>query len=194
VPKRSSRLAIVLDRGRPGRDQWFAGGTFDAMVASPLMNMITRTTIAAFAACSFITANAEASVPVVAATARSATGAPITLKAHPGTGEDAVARQLMAPELAAARNFGEAPLVLISSAQLGATRDSQALFVQIQSARECGSAGCDTVSFRKINGTWVRILDTVSGAIRVAPTAHRGMQDLIVQETRRLVWDGTRYG
>jgi hypothetical protein len=158
------------------------------------MNTFTRTTLAAVAVCSMIAGTAVASVPAAPMNGNSAIGAPIVLKAHPGTPEDAVARQLMAPDLAKARNSGETPLVLVSQARLGAAHDGNALFVQIQSARECGSAGCDTVSFREINGNWVRILDTVSGAIRVAPTTHRGMQDLIVQDTRRLVWDGTRYG
>jgi len=88
---------------------------------------------------------------------------------------------------------GETPSVLVATAKLGNARDSNVLFVQIQSPRDCGSAGCDTASFRHTNGKWVKILDTVSGTIRVASTRHRGMPDLIVQDTDRRVWDGEKY-
>ena len=99
----------------------------------------------------------------------------------------------MARELAKSDEFGETPKVLVATARLGKTRDSDVLFVQIQSPRDCGSAGCDTVSFRFTNGRWVGILDTVSGTIRVAATQHRGMRDLIVQDADRRIWDGEKY-
>jgi hypothetical protein len=99
----------------------------------------------------------------------------------------------MARELAKSGESGETPKVLVATARLGKTRDSDVLFVQIQSPRDCGSAGCDTVSFRHTNGRWVGILDTVSGTIRVAATQHRGMRDLIVQDTDRRIWDGEKY-
>jgi len=118
---------------------------------------------------------------------------PIVPRERPGTPEDTVARQLMAMELAKAAQSGEKPLVLVSSARLGNTASSHVLFVQIQSARECGSAGCDTVSFRHVNGKWVRIMDTVSGPIRIATTQNKGMRDLIVGHSTKLVWNGTKY-
>ena len=125
--------------------------------------------------------------------ARAISGVPIVLRAQPGTQADRIARQLMAPQLLKASPFGETPLVLVATARLGNSGDSDVLFVQIQSTRDCGSAGCDTVSFRHTKGRWVRILDTVSGTIRVASTRHRGMRDLIVQDTDRRIWDGEKY-
>ena len=117
----------------------------------------------------------------------------IASKSQPGTQADVLARQLLAHELADAHRFGETPLVLVASAQLGAAHDGDVLFAQIQSPRECGSAGCSIASFRKAKGKWARILDTVGGTIRVAQTHHLGMPDLIVQDTNRLVWNGQKY-
>jgi hypothetical protein len=125
--------------------------------------------------------------------AKAIPGAPVVLRAQPGTEADRIARQLMARELARSSQSGEAPGVLVATARLGKSHDSAVLFVQIQSSRDCGSAGCDTASFRHTNGKWIRILDTVSGTIRVASTKHRGMRDLIVQDTDRRVWDGEKY-
>jgi hypothetical protein len=99
----------------------------------------------------------------------------------------------MARELAKSSQSGDAPAVLITTARLGKSHDSDVLFVQIQSPRDCGSAGCDTVSFRYVNSRWIRILDTVSGTVRIAATQHRGMRDLIVQDTDRRIWDGEKY-
>ena len=96
----------------------------------------------------------------------------------------------MVRELAPSRRAGQNPLVLVGTAHLA---NSDVLFVQIQSTGECGSAGCSTVSFKKTNGRWVKILDTVGGTIRVMDSHHRGMPDLIVKESNRFIWNGTRY-
>jgi hypothetical protein len=120
-------------------------------------------------------------------------GSPVLLKPQPGTEADRIARQLMARELVKSGQSGDAPAVLTTTVRLGKSHDSDVLFVQIQSPRDCGSAGCDTVSFRYVNSRWVRILDTVSGTIRIAATQHRGMRDLIVQDTDRRIWDGEKY-
>ena len=125
--------------------------------------------------------------------AKAISGVPIVLKSQVGTPADGIARQLMAREIMKATQVGEMPLVLVATARLGGLRDTDVLFVQLQSSRDCGSAGCDTVSFRHTNGRWVKILDTVSGTIRVAATRHRGMPDLIVQDTDRRIWDGEKY-
>jgi hypothetical protein len=96
----------------------------------------------------------------------------------------------MASELEKSRRPGENPLLLVGTARLG---NSDVLFVQIQSTGDCGSAGCSTLSFKKTKGKWSRILDTVAGTIRVADSSHRGMPDLIVKDTSRLIWDGAKY-
>jgi len=170
------------------------------------MKQIMQTTLGAVSAClllsgaamatPFTSPSASSSRPLPTITnggAKAIPGAPIVLRAQPGTAPDRIARQLMARELAKSGEFGETPRVLVATARLGKTRDSEVLFVQIQSPRDCGSAGCDTVSFRHTNGKWVGILDTVSGTIRVAATQHRGMRDLIVQDTDRRIWDGEKY-
>jgi hypothetical protein len=117
-------------------------------------------------------------------------GAPIELAAQPGSETDKLARQLMAPEIARAHAEGTDPLVLVGMGRLNDA--DELLFVQLQSAGECGSAGCSTVSFRYEGDHWIRIMDTVSGTVRITQTRHRGMPDLIVNGSR-LAWDGTKY-
>ena len=87
----------------------------------------------------------------------------IALKSQPGTQADVLARQLLAHELADAHRFGETPLVLVASAQLGAAHDGDVLFAQIQSPRECGSAGCSIASFGKAKGKWTGVPHSSSG-------------------------------
>ena len=41
-----------------------------------------------------------------------------------------------------------------------------ALFVQLQSASLCGSAGCSTSVYLHRGGDWLKVLDSVSGPIR----------------------------
>jgi hypothetical protein len=125
--------------------------------------------------------------------AKPISGSPVLLKPQPGTAADRIARQLMTRELVKSSQSGDAPAVLTTTVRLGKSHDSDVLFVQIQSPRDCGSAGCDTVSFRYVNSRWIRILDTVSGTIRIATTQHRGMRDLIVQDADRRIWDGEKY-
>ena len=71
-------------------------------------------------------------------------------EAQPGSEADRLARQLMAHEIERARAYGEQPLVLVGTARLGKAHEAGVLFVQVQSASECGSAGCSTVSFRRV--------------------------------------------
>jgi hypothetical protein len=170
------------------------------------MKPIMQTTLGAVSACLLLTSAAMATpfsstnegahqtLPTITnGGAKAIPGTPVVLRAQPGTEADRIARQLMARELARTVQSGETPNVLVSTARLGKSRDSDVLFIQIQSVRDCGSAGCDTVSFRHMNGKWVRILDTVSGTIRVATSRHKGMRDLIVQDMDRRVWDGEKY-
>ncbi len=79
------------------------------------------------------------------------------------------------------------------TARLENCKDDVLLFVQPQSASECGSAGCTTVTFRRPAGGWHRILDTVSGPMQIAEARHRGMPDLIGQDGIHMIWDGSKY-
>jgi len=105
----------------------------------------------------------------------------------------AAGEALMAQDIESARKYGENPLVLIGMARLGNGKDDELLFVQLQSASECGSAGCSTVTFRRSAGGWHRILDTVSGPMQIAEARHRGMPDLIGQDGIHMIWDGSKY-
>jgi hypothetical protein len=169
------------------------------------MKQIMKSTLGALSACLLLTGAAMATpsssspgaqriMPTIPnGGAKPISGVMVVLRSQPGSQADHIARQLMAHQLQRLSQTGERPSVLIATARFGNSRDSDVLFIQIQSQRECGSAGCDTVSFRHTNGKWVKILDTVSGTIRVASTRHRGMPDLIVQDTDRRVWDGQKY-
>jgi hypothetical protein len=118
-------------------------------------------------------------------------GAPVELAVQPGSEADKLARQLMAGEIARARAAtGTNPLVLVGMGRLNEA--DELLFVQLQSPDECGSAGCSTVSFRYEGDQWIRVMDTVTGTVRIAQSRHRRMPDLIVNGNR-LVWDGTKY-
>jgi hypothetical protein len=117
-------------------------------------------------------------------------GAQVELAAQPGSEADKLARQLMAGEIAKAHAEGTDPLVLVGMGRLNDA--NELLFVQLQSPGECGSAGCSTVSFRYEGDRWIRVMDTVSGTVRIAQSRHRNMPDLIVNGSR-LVWDGTKY-
>jgi hypothetical protein len=118
-------------------------------------------------------------------------GASVVLTATPRSEADRLARQLMARELERARAHGEDPLVLVGMGRLNDA--DELLFVQLQSPGECGSAGCSTVSFRYTGDRWIKIMDTVSGTVRITQSRHRGMPDLMVN-SNRLVWDGAKYG
>ena len=118
---------------------------------------------------------------------------PVALTAQPGTQLDASARALMAADLAEAGRSGEKPLLLVGAAKLGSgPTDRQALFVQLQSARECGSAGCSTSVYLWRDGVWKRVLDGVSGKVALASTRTKGMADLVTDKAR-YVWTGTEY-
>ena len=128
-----------------------------------------------------------------AAPAKGASGAPVVLRRQPGSALDAVARTLNADDLAAAARHGEKPLVLIGSASLSSGDANMALFVQVQSASLCGSAGCSTDVYLKRGGHWHKILDSISGPIVLLPTTHGGMKDILVDGSDRWVWKGTTY-
>ena len=117
---------------------------------------------------------------------------PVPLSPQPGTPLDAAARALVADDLADAARNNDKPLVLVGAARLGTASDRPALFVQLQSARECGSAGCNTSVYLWRSGGYQRVLDGVGGQLAVAAAKHRGMADLVT-EGERYVWSGQDY-
>ena len=119
--------------------------------------------------------------------------APVILTQQPGSALDRAARELNADDLASAAKRRETPVVLIGSAPLSARHGETALFVQVQSASLCGSAGCSTSVYLKHGGDWIKVLDSVSGPIKVLPTAAGGMHDLVVGDKDRWVWAGDTY-
>jgi hypothetical protein len=120
--------------------------------------------------------------------------ATVTLSTQPGSALETIASQLSADDLKQSRASGDAPVLLVGSARLAADKSGPAaLFVQVQSAAFCGSAGCSTSVYIKRGGTWTKILDSISGPIKVSPRIHGGMHDLLVHSHDRFVWNGTAY-
>lgn len=120
-------------------------------------------------------------------------GGPVLLTAQPNSPLDATARTLTRYDLEQAAHHGDQPLVLIGSARLDPRSKEAALFVQLQSASLCGSAGCSTSVYLHRGGDWLKVLDSVSGPIRVLPATHGGMHDLMVNDDDRWVWNGRGY-
>ncbi len=118
---------------------------------------------------------------------------PVALRPQPGTPLDATVRELVQDDLAQAAQKGDAPLVLIGETKLGSAKEGPALFVQLQSARECGSAGCNTRVYLQRDSKWVPVLDSVGGTIKVDNARHGGMHDLLVGGDGRWVWNGKKY-
>ena len=117
-------------------------------------------------------------------------GTQVMLQSQPGTPADATARKLVADDLAAARSRGDTPLLLIGTANLGG--DRPALFVQLQSPQECGSAGCSTSVYAFERGGWTRILDGITGRFTVSNKKTKGRADLFA-DNERYVWTGAAY-
>jgi len=119
---------------------------------------------------------------------------PVILTQQPNSALDQAARQLNQGDISAATAKGDRPIVLVGSAPLAASGHGDiALFVQIQSARLCGSAGCSTSIYLGHRDHWTKILDSVSGTISVLPRIHGGMHDLLVGKDDRWAWDGHEY-
>lgn len=119
--------------------------------------------------------------------------APVILSAHPGTQLDIDARKLNSDDLEDAAKHHDHPVVLVGSAPLSSGKNDEALFVQLQSARLCGSAGCTTSVYLRHNDSWNTVLDSVNGDISVLPTRHKGMHDLLVGKNDKWIWDGNEY-
>jgi hypothetical protein len=118
---------------------------------------------------------------------------PVTVTPQPNTEIDSTARSIVADELARALAGGDAPLVLVGQARLGRPKDQPALFIQLQSARECGSAGCSTSVYLRRGNAWAVVLDSVGGVIKVDSVRHGGMRYLLVDGDGRWVWNGSTY-
>lgn len=118
---------------------------------------------------------------------------PVNLRPQPGTALDVAARQLAAKDIGDLQAGDRSVLVLVGSATLASKPGERpALFVQVQSARQCGSAGCSTLVYLWRNGSYVRVLDGVDGPIAVSAHHTLGMADLLADQDR-YVWDGTSY-
>jgi hypothetical protein len=125
--------------------------------------------------------------------AASPTGAVVTLTTQPGSALEATAMQLAGSDLKQSNKAGDPPVLLVGSAELSTHKAPQALFIQVQSADFCGSAGCSTSVYVKHGKTWHKVMDSISGPIKVSPRSHGGMHDLIVHGGDRFVWTGTAY-
>ena len=115
---------------------------------------------------------------------------PVKLAPMPGSALEATAKQVAASDVA---DGGAGALLLLGSQHLGTAGTGPALFVQVQSARACGSAGCSTSVYLPTAGGWTKILDAVSGNVVVQPGAHRGMHDLLIGRNDRWAWNGRTY-
>ena len=120
-------------------------------------------------------------------------GSVVALTTQPGSRLEHDAAALVADDIAAAHKAHEVPVMLVGSARLSTHGGRAALFVQVQSASLCGSAGCSTSVFTEHDRDWTRVLDSVSGPIKVSPATHGGMHDLLVHGTDRWVWNGKTY-
>ncbi len=138
------------------------------------------------------------SLPALAAAAPKATNsqgtaATIALTTQPGSALETTATQLTASDLKQSRSAGDPPVMLVGSARLSVKPGPAALFVQVQSADFCGSAGCSTSAYLKHGDDWTKVLDSISGPIKVSRRSHAGMYDLLVHGKDRWVWNGKAY-
>lgn len=121
------------------------------------------------------------------------TAATVALTTQPGSELETTATRLVSSDLKQSRSAGDPPVMLVGSARLSVTPGPAALFVQVQSADFCGSAGCSTSAYLKHGADWTKVLDSISGPIKVSRRSHHGMYDLLVHGKDRWVWNGTSY-
>jgi hypothetical protein len=131
-----------------------------------------------------------ASAALLLAAASPAPAGPVRLQPMPGTPLEATAKQVATADI---EDGGAGALLLLGSEPLGSAGTGPALFVQVQSPRACGSAGCSTSVYLPTRTGWVKVLDAVSGDVVVEPAQHRGMHDLLVGKNDRWVWNGRAY-
>ncbi len=126
-------------------------------------------------------------------TAAAPTDAVVALTTQPGSALEATAKQLVQGDLKQSASEGDPPVMLVGSARLSTHSAQAALFVQVQSASFCGSAGCSTSVYLKRGAAWKKVLDSISGPIKVSRSSHGGMHDLLVHGKDRFVWTGSSY-
>jgi hypothetical protein len=117
----------------------------------------------------------------------------VTLTTQPGSALEATALKLVGADLKQSSSAGDPPVMLVGSARLSTGHAPAALFVQVQSASFCGSAGCSTSVYLKHGATWTKVMDSISGPIKVSRASHRGMHDLLLHGKDRWVWTGSAY-
>ncbi len=115
---------------------------------------------------------------------------PVKLMPMRGSALEATAKQVAAADV---EDGGPGALLLLGSQHLGSSGIGPALFVQVQSARACGSAGCSTSVYLPGKTGWTKVLDAVSGPVVVEAAEHGGMHDLLVGHDDRWAWNGHAY-
>lgn len=115
---------------------------------------------------------------------------PVVLAPHPLSRLYFTARQVAGQDL---EDGGKGALVLLASQSLGSAGTGPALFVQVQSDRSCGSAGCSVSVYLPNKTGWTKVVDAV-GTIAVQPSVHGGMHDLLIGKGDTWVWNGHVYG
>ncbi|QDH15517.1 hypothetical protein E3E11_06280 [Oecophyllibacter saccharovorans] len=135
----------------------------------------------------------RAKAPAAAPQAPRPAGHPVVLTAHPGSGLEAVARSLSADELKEAARHHDHPIILTASAPLAPGHKNMALFVQLQSAGMCGSAGCATSVFLRHGKKWDNVIDSVNGGMSILPTRHQGLYDILIDNDDKWIWNGKTY-
>ncbi len=138
----------------------------------------------------WLAAAAPARHPTQAASSPTVPVGKVTLTSQPHSALDATARKVAAADI---DDGGTRTLLLLGSQRLGTAGIGPALFVQVQSDRSCGSAGCSTSVYLPTSAGWTKVLDGVSGAVVVDAQQHRGMHDLVIGEDDRWVWNGKAY-
>ena len=120
--------------------------------------------------------------------------ATIALTTQPGSALETTAMRLVSGDLKQSRSEGDPPVMLVGSARLSTRPGAPAaLFVQVQSASFCGSAGCSTSVYVQHEDAWTKVMDSISGPIKMSAHVHRGMHDLLVHGHDRWVWNGRTY-
>ena len=140
----------------------------------------------------------RARLPVLASAlalcAAAPTDATIALTTQPGSALETTAMKLVRGDLKQSRSEGDPPVMLVGSARLSPPPGAPAaLVVQVESASFCGSAGCSTSVYVQHEDSWTKVMDSISGPIKMSPRVHRGMHDLLVHEHDRWVWNGHVY-
>ena len=130
------------------------------------------------------------SAALLLAAAAPAPVGPVRLAPMPGSALEVTARKVAAADV---EDGGAGALMLLGSQHLGSAGTGPALFVQVQSARACGSAGCSTSVYLPTKTGWTKVLDAVSGPMVVEAAEHGGMHDLLVDGNDRWAWNGHAY-